>query len=138
MKGERLADIRKDRGMKQQELAEHLSVSVTTVSGYENDQNTPNDEIKVNIAKIFNISLDYLLGAIDEETALDRSNVLVLPKGFPPEARDEVLEYAKLMILKYRSKEKQTACTYEKGQAAFVYPTEGGASNKPLTRHITS
>lgn len=106
LKGERLSDIRKDRGMKQQELADKLSVSVTTVSGYENDQNNPNDDIKVSIAQIFNISLDYLLGAIDEETALDRSNVLVLPKDFPPEARNEVLEYAKLMILKYKSKGK--------------------------------
>ena len=52
MVGERLAELRKDRGMKQKDLSEILSVSVTTISGYENNQNTPSDEIKVHIAKV--------------------------------------------------------------------------------------
>jgi len=87
LKGDRLAELRKDHGMKQQELAVLLSVSVTTVSGYENDQNTPCDATKVKIAKIFNVSLDYLLGAIDHQISLDRSEALLCPRVLPTKAK---------------------------------------------------
>lgn len=104
MIGERLAELRKDRGMTQRELAKALSVSVTTISGYENDRNTPSDEVSVAIAKIFNISLDYLLGAIDEELPLIRNNVIVLPVGFPSRRRNEVLEFAGFLAYRHKNK----------------------------------
>jgi len=94
MIGERLTELRKDRKLTQDGLGKILSVSSTTVSGYENERNSPDDEKKVAIAKHFNISLDYLLGAIDEEIKLDRSNILVLPNDFPSELRKELFEYA--------------------------------------------
>ena len=102
MVGERLSELRKDNGMTQRELSELLSVSVTTISGYENNQNNPNDEIKVHIARILNVSLDYLLGAIDDELPLIRSNTLLLPKSFTKEARLEVIKYIGLLNLKYK------------------------------------
>ena len=95
MIGERLQEIRKDKGMKQQELAELLGVSLTTVSGYENDTSNPNDDVKVEIARIFNISLDYLLGATDDYINLSRDNIIVLDKDYPQAAIPEVMEYAK-------------------------------------------
>ena len=103
MRGERLAELRKDCGMTQRELA-GLQVSVTTISGYENNRKTPNDEDKVKIARIFNVSLDYLLGAIDDEIALDRANIITLPKDFPIEVSESVREYAELMAIKHRMK----------------------------------
>jgi len=108
MIGERLAEIRKDRGMTQKELAKFLSVSATTISGYERNKKTPCDDTKVRIARLFNISLDYLLGANDEELALDRSNVVILPKDFPIEVREDVIDYADLMVLKHRHHEKSS------------------------------
>ena len=104
MIGERLAELRQLHGMTQKELANRLNVSVTTISGYENGHKNPNDDIKVQIARLFNVSLDYLLGAIKEELALDRSNVLILDRDFPEEAKPEVYEYARLMILKYKAR----------------------------------
>jgi len=101
MKGERLAEVRKDRGLKQRDLSKILSVSEATISGYENNRNRPGDEIKVNIAKTFDISLDYLLGAVDDELKLNRENVIVLPKDFPEDARAKVLEYVELIMFKY-------------------------------------
>jgi len=101
MKGERLAEVRKDRGLKQRELSKILAVSETTISGYENNRNRPDDEIKVNIAKTFDISLDYLLGAIDDEITLTRDNMIILPKDFPKDARSKVLEYIELIMFKY-------------------------------------
>ena len=70
--GARLANIRKKRGITQKELAAVLSVSVATLSAYENDRMTPSDEVKKKISIYLNISLDYLLGLIDEKVDLLR------------------------------------------------------------------
>lgn len=94
MNGERLAEIRKDKKVTQKALAKALSVSATTISGYERGRNSPNDDLKVKLAKYFDISLDYLLGATDDEIKLNRSNSLVLPQDFPEELKDDVLKYA--------------------------------------------
>jgi len=102
MIGERLAELRKEQRMTQRELAKQLSVSEKTISSYENNHNNPHDEIKIQIAKIFNVSLDYLLGAIDVELLLDRSNVIILPKYFPIEANKEIGLHIELLSFKYK------------------------------------
>ena len=66
MIGERLQEIRKDKNMTQQQLADIVDVSFHTISSYERDRSEPNDEIKIRIAQTLDISLDYLLGLIDE------------------------------------------------------------------------
>lgn len=65
MMGERLQELRKDAGLSQLELAQRLSISVHTVSSYERNKSEPNDEIKIRISNLFNISLDYLIGTAD-------------------------------------------------------------------------
>jgi len=52
--------------MTQQQLADIVDVSFHTISSYERDRSEPNDEIKIRIAQTLDISLDYLLGLIDE------------------------------------------------------------------------
>jgi len=105
MVGTRLAELRKEQDMSQKELSKLLSVSVTTISSYENGHNNPDDDTKVQIAKIFNVSLDYLLGATDERLLLNRfnkTNVIVLPKSFPSKVIEDVREYAKFMSFKHK------------------------------------
>lgn len=60
--GERLYDLRKDAGMTQDELAELLKISKHSISAYERDKNEPPDSIKIAIARLFNVSVDYLVG----------------------------------------------------------------------------
>lgn len=114
--GYRLAELRKDRKLTQVELGKVLSVSSTTISGYENERNSPDDNLKVFLAHYFNISLDYLLGATDEEVRLDRSNILVLPQDFPDELKGELLNYATYLAAKARR--KKTHLTAQAGLAA--------------------
>ena len=66
MIGERLKKLRKDKVIKQEELADIIGVQKSTVSLYELGKNDPSDKVKIEIAKYFNISLDYLIGVIDE------------------------------------------------------------------------
>jgi len=98
MIGERLAELRKDRGLTQKKLAALLSLSNTTISGYETGKGTPSDETKVKIAKHFNISLDYLLGATDQEVALNRENVIVFPEGFTNVTQEKIIDYVKMAV----------------------------------------
>ena len=51
MIGERLADLRKDRGLRQKELAEILNISPFTVSSYERENSAPDDDMKIKIIR---------------------------------------------------------------------------------------
>lgn len=59
--GELLAELRKDSGMTQKQLAERLHVSVGTVSNYENGVHLPDLEKLVELADLFGVTTDYLL-----------------------------------------------------------------------------
>ncbi len=67
--GERMAMLRKDRGLKQKELAAFLNVSVAVVPHYEKDDNEPDIDTLIKIAKFYSVSTDYLLGLSDIPSA---------------------------------------------------------------------
>jgi len=60
--GIRIRELRRERGLTQQDLASILKVRNTTLSQYENNVNIPSDDVKLHIAKYFDVSLDYLYG----------------------------------------------------------------------------
>lgn len=62
---DRLKELRKSKNLTQTDLGKILGVGKTTISMYETNNSTPNDEIKLKIAEFFNVSLDYLLGKTD-------------------------------------------------------------------------
>lgn len=59
---ERLKELRTEKQLTQSELAKILGVAKTTISMYENDNSTPNDDIKKKISEYFKVSIDYLTG----------------------------------------------------------------------------
>ena len=59
--GERIAALRKGRGMTQEQLAERLSVTRQSVSKWELDQATPEIGYAVALCETFEVSLDYLI-----------------------------------------------------------------------------
>ena len=106
MLGDILAELRKDSGMLQKELAQRLGVSAATISAYECNKTTPSDEIKVMIAEMFNVSLDYLLGATAEKIELSRENVLVLPQRYSAKVQESMLEYGTFLDDKRKRRKK--------------------------------
>ena len=60
--GSRIAQLRKERGLTQKELAERLAVTQPVVSDYENDVIRIPADVVVEIAKILAASTDELLG----------------------------------------------------------------------------
>ena len=99
--GERLADLRKDNGLRQKELADKLGVKEKTISAYENDITAPSDRVQEEIARLFDISLDYLHGLTNEEVTYSRERYIVLPKGCPSKLKKELEEYLEFLKLKY-------------------------------------
>lgn len=94
MKGELLQELRRDKGLSQKELGALLSVSPFTISSYECGHSDPDDEAKVKLAKIFDISVDYLLGLVREPCSYRRDasyvyrrdeRTIQLPAGFSPQ-----------------------------------------------------
>lgn len=60
--GKRLKMLREEANMSRAELALQLNTSIPAISQYENGARTPSDDIKISISKLFNVSLDYLMG----------------------------------------------------------------------------
>ncbi|WP_195986154.1 helix-turn-helix transcriptional regulator [Clostridium sp. D33t1_170424_F3] len=107
MLGERLQEIRKDHGLSQQELADKLNVSIHTISSYERDRSAPDDDVKIEIAKLFNISLDYLLGLVDEPYPFARGeNSMLLPEGFGEQEKKELREFIAFLHFKRTRKNR--------------------------------
>lgn len=62
MLGIRIHEMRIALGWSQVELAKRLNVAKQTVSNWENDNIQPSIDMLVNLAKLFHVSTDYLLG----------------------------------------------------------------------------
>lgn len=59
--GEKIARLRKEQNLTQEQFAEILKVSRQAVSKWERDEAYPDTEKLIRIGKIFDCSLDYLL-----------------------------------------------------------------------------
>ena len=59
-----LKKLRKNIGLTQDELAEKLGVRKTTISNYETGYSSPTKDTLVQLATLFNVSMDQLLGRV--------------------------------------------------------------------------
>ena len=60
--GERLKQLMEDQSISQRDLAAALNISKSTVSGYVNSYREPDFKSLLEIASIFHVTTDYLLG----------------------------------------------------------------------------
>ena len=63
---ERIKNLREDRDLKQETLAEMLGVRQTTYSKYELGKINVPVEMLIKIADFYDVTLDYLVGRSDE------------------------------------------------------------------------
>ncbi len=64
--GSRIAQCRKEKGLKQDEMAEMLGVSPQAVSKWENDQTCPDISLLPKLSKILGVTVDELLSGKEE------------------------------------------------------------------------
>lgn len=60
--GERLAETRKDCGLKQKEVGRMMHLADSTISNYETDTHLPDLDKLSAMADIYGVSTDYILG----------------------------------------------------------------------------
>lgn len=102
MDGERLAELRRDRGLSQKELGDMFSLSDDTISNYERNRSSPEDDIKIKLAQFFNVSLDYLMGLTREQTPVrPTGSHLLLLENLPQGARDELAAFLDYLRKRY-------------------------------------
>lgn len=61
----RIKDLREDNDWTQKYVADLLHISRSTYSAYENGANAPPIEVLISLSSIYNTSVDYILGLID-------------------------------------------------------------------------
>lgn len=69
---QRLRDVREDKDLKQQNIADILGIGQSDYSKYERGVNMMGIDKYIKLAQYYNISLDYLCGLIDEPEKLRR------------------------------------------------------------------
>ena len=106
--GNILRSLRKNNGKTQLELAKLLNVQKSTVSMYERNKRTPSPDVLMKYAKLFDVSLDYLLSNKNTTETQDYITVNVygsIPAGIPIEAIEDISDTEDLSLKEYdRSK----------------------------------
>ena len=60
--GNKIIQLRKQNNLSQSDLAKKVGASRTIIGNYERNINTPSIEMIIKIAKVFNVSVDYIIG----------------------------------------------------------------------------
>lgn len=99
MIGERLAEIRKDYGDKQTDLAHRLNVTVSTIRSWEQEKSSPSHDMLVQICHLYHVSSDYLLGLSDVDPAYMKYQPL---NNLTKKELAELKEYEEYLMWKKR------------------------------------
>lgn len=85
--GDKLRKLRKQLGLSQSELAQKLCLADTSISAYELEKNEPSIDTLKKLSKLFNISVDEIIGndfemQLEPETQELRHLVTLLNKDY--------------------------------------------------------
>lgn len=63
---ERLKELRKERGLRQEHVAVALDISMSAYCNYEQGKREPNASVLCRMADYYDVTTDYLLGRSDQ------------------------------------------------------------------------
>ena len=69
--GKRISALRREKGLKQEDIAQALGVSSQAVSKWENDQACPDISLLPKLARLLSVSVDTLLSGEEEKPAAE-------------------------------------------------------------------
>lgn len=78
----RLRDLREDHDLTQNQLVEILNMHKTTYTNYEQGKREIPFELAIKLAKIYNISLDYIAELISEPRPIMNKDIKKKPLNF--------------------------------------------------------
>lgn len=96
MFAQKLKKLRKERNMTQKQLAEKLFIDCSTVTKWETGKANPDFEKQRQLAELFKVSLDYLMGMTDftdEENKNICANASLYLNNYEPYRLNSDIEY---------------------------------------------
>ena len=105
---ERFKELRSSRKLSQQELADKLGISKSSVNMYERGEREPGLEMLETIADFFNVDMDYLLGkTLTANQALEHKE-----KSTPQTERDVLKQKIIELLAQLNEEELKEAARY--------------------------
>ncbi|MFW5872484.1 MAG: helix-turn-helix domain-containing protein [bacterium] len=101
---ERLTEIRKKRGLSQEEVAKRLGTHGPAIGRYERGVAKPTIEVASKLAKILGVSLDYLVGNTDSELDADTMKRIQEVDKLPEDDKKMVYSFLDAFIDKVKIK----------------------------------
>lgn len=104
MISKKIRQLRSEQGWTQKQLSEKLHVGKTTVSNYETGYSEPDLEMLNKMAKLFNVSVDCLLGNNTPVKGKDYITINVygsIPAGIPIEAIEDISDTEDISLKEY-------------------------------------
>lgn len=98
--GQRLKQLRLEKGLTQEEFGKPYNLRKSTISQYESGASRPDDELKIRIASDYEVSLDWLFGVTNKRKGNNIKDEL------PKEAIDEINNFIEYFKYKYRNEVK--------------------------------
>ena len=106
-----LKQARKDAGLTQQQVADALEIERPSYARYETGDREPDNKTLIKIAKLFNVTTDYLLGLTDDPQFEQPETIAAhRTEGMPPisqERLDEIIAEAVRQIRAEATKPKK-------------------------------
>ena len=87
MLGRKLRNLRQQKGITQREIAAILNIDRSTYTYYEGGRTLPDIQTVARLAKMYGVTVDYLLSDSDEEPA--QAN-----RSYMPQLHDNEVQYA--------------------------------------------
>ena len=103
--GKRLFEVRKKRGFSQEVLAELLGTKGPAIGRYEREVAKPTIEVASKLAKILNVSLDYLVGNSDQELDEYTKNRILEVQNLPEDIKEKVFYMIDVSIKDHKTRQ---------------------------------
>lgn len=104
--GERIIKLRKENNWSQTDLASEIDASRIMIGKYERNESDPSADVLVRLSKIFNVSLDFLVGKTNnsqfDKKMLDRLEEV---ENLPSCEKEKIYDYIDLVIRDHKAKE---------------------------------
>lgn len=117
--GDKLKQLREEKGVNRENIAELLSISYSSIAKYEINERFPDKESLIKLSRFFNVSIDYLLGVTDIREPLEEiikkgqvtvkppSDIEKLYESLPAEEKKQFKDFGEFLKVRSGMNDKQ-------------------------------
>ena len=102
--GKRILELRKRQNISQEELAKALGTKGPAIGRYERDVAKPSIDTAIRMAKILNVSLDFLVGNTDMELDHKTLNRVIEVQNLPDQEKERVFYFIDMSIRDFKTR----------------------------------